>query len=149
MDTKQKIIDEIKNGAHKSIYRDCIKKGCAFLIVVDDVTYEFRPIIVRIDSNWNPYCEGGAEAWSKDKTYKFKCTEIDFVWREELAENRKKRAEHLISLIPANITGRQRDSAVLWINHFPDIVKEENVKSMQPWDMTTAADDDVLESLTI
>jgi len=149
MDIKQKIIDEIKNGTHKSIYRDCIKRGCAFLIVVDNVTYEFRPIIVRIDSNYNPYCEGGAEAWSKDKTYTFKCKDIDFVWEEELAEKRSQQIAYLISLIPDYITGRQRDIAVLWIKHFPNVVKEENVKSMQPWDMDMTADEDVIESITV
>lgn len=92
MDIKQKIINEIKNGEKKDYYQACIKRGCAFDIVVDGHKYEFRPsMFSRYEDN--AYAEYGATAWSKDKTYEFKSSELEFVLAEELAEMRAKLAD--------------------------------------------------------
>ena len=150
MNTKQKIIDEIKNGDKKDYYQKCIKGSCAFDIVVDGHKYEFRPRMFDPYAA-NGYLEHGAEAWSKDKTYEFKGKELEFVWAEEWAEKRAKWIDHLISIIPANIDEYQRKNTIKWIKsgNWDAYTIEEEVKSMQPWDMTTVADDDVLEALDI
>ena len=89
MNNKQKIINEIKNGEKKNFYQDCMKKGCAFDIIVDGHKYEFRPRDIDSSAD-NDYAEFGAIAWSKDKEYEFKSDELEFVLAEELAEKRAK-----------------------------------------------------------
>ena len=151
MNNKQQIINEIKNGEKKNFYQNCMKKGCAFDIVVDGHKYEFRPRMFDPYSD-NSYAAHGAEAWSKDKTYEFKRKELEFVWAEEQAEKRAKWIDHLISIIPANITEDQRKAAVKWIKsgNWDLYTIEDEVKTMQPWDNTAATDeDDVLATLDI
>ena len=135
MDIKQQIINEIANGDKKSFYQDCIKKGHAFPIATDSGMYEFRANEMWLDPNQdNTYFTSGATATNchTDKEYKFTGKELEFVGTEK-DENRMKKIAKLISLIPANITGRQRETTIAIIWDGQDFFTERQIKRLQPW----------------
>ena len=92
MNTKQKIIDEIKNGEKKDYYQACIKKDMIFDIVVDNVKYEItaggdEPLPTQCSA----YGNCGAIAWRipesipgvcKEK-HVFTSEELEFVWADD------------------------------------------------------------------
>lgn len=135
MDIKQQIINEIANGAKKSFYQDCIKKGHAFPITTDSSSYEFRANEMWLDPNQdNTYFTSGATATNEHtgKEYKFTGKELEFVGTEK-DENRNKKIAHFISLIPANITGLQRETTIAWIWDSLEYVTDRQIKKMKPW----------------
>lgn len=124
MNTKQQIINEIKNGEKKDYYQACIKKDITFDIVVDNVKYEItaggdEPLPTCVNS----YAACGATAWRIpsilpgicNEKHEFTSEELEFIWAEEWAEEKAKWIAELISLIPANITEDQRNDAIKWI----------------------------------